>query len=76
MGISRATRNARVPHLEKYHGSETFLTEALTIEAKQQIDNAVKDGKPFFLDLALYALHAPFHSNPRYAANYADSGKG
>ena len=75
-GHLKGNKKRAVPHLEKYHGSETFLTEALTIEAKQQIDNAVKDGKPFFLDLALYALHAPFHSNPRYAANYADSGKG
>ena len=74
-GHIKGNKRRAVPHLEKYHGSETFLTEALTLEAKQQIDAAVEDGKPFFLDLALYALHAPFHSNPRYAANYADSGK-
>ena len=64
-----------VPHLEKYHGTETFLTEALTIEAKSHLTEAVKANKPFFLYLAHYAVHAPFHSDPRFAANYVDSGK-
>lgn len=64
-----------VPHLEKYHGTETFLTEALTIEANSQLRDAVQDGKPFFLYFAHYAVHAPFNSDPRFAANYRDSGK-
>jgi arylsulfatase A-like enzyme len=64
-----------VPHLEKYHGTETFLTEALTIEARSHVADAVKGGKPFFLYLAHYAVHAPFNSDPRFAANYKDSGK-
>lgn len=64
-----------VPHLEKYHGTETFLTEALTIEANARVAEAVKADQPFFLYLAHYAVHAPFNSDPRFAANYADSGK-
>ena len=64
-----------VPHLEKYHGTETFLTDALTQEAKSQITAAVDDNKPFFLHLAHYAVHAPFESDPRFAANYAQSNK-
>jgi arylsulfatase A-like enzyme len=64
-----------VPHLEKYHGTETFLTEALSIEAKSHVADAVKAGKPFFLYLAHYAVHAPFNSDPRFAAHYAGSGK-
>jgi arylsulfatase A-like enzyme len=64
-----------VPHLEKYHGTETFLTEALSIEALSQVAEAAKAGKPFFLYLAHYAVHAPFNSDPRFAAHYADSGK-
>ena len=64
-----------VPHLEKYHGTDTFLTEALTIEAKARVTDAVKAGKPFFLYLAHYAVHAPFNSDPRFAAHYKDSGK-
>ncbi len=64
-----------VPHLEKYHGTETFLTEALTLEANARIGEAVRDGKPFFLHFAHYAVHSPFDSDPRFAAHYKDSGK-
>jgi arylsulfatase A-like enzyme len=73
-GKVNGSRNA-VPHLEKYHGTETFLTEALTIEAKSRVTDAVKAGKPFFLYMAHYAVHAPFNSDPRFAAHYEDSGK-
>jgi len=64
-----------VPGLEKYHGREIFLTEALTLEAKAHVADAVKVNRPFFLYLAHYAVHAPFNSDPRFAANYEDSGK-
>lgn len=64
-----------VPHLEKYHGSELFLTEALTIEANAHVSAAVDAGKPFFLYFAQYAVHAPFHSDPRFADHYKESGK-
>lgn len=64
-----------VPHLNKYHGTETFLTDALTQEAKAQITHSVEDNKPFFLHLAHYAVHAPFESDPRFAANYGQSDK-
>ena len=66
---------AAVPGLEKYHGTETFLTEALTIEAKRHVTETVKQGQPFYLYFAQYAVHAPFDSDPRFAAHYADSGK-
>ena len=66
---------AAVPGLEKYHGTDTFLTEALTLEAKSHVADAVKAKKPFFLYLAHYAVHAPFNSDPRFAANYKNSGK-
>ncbi len=64
-----------VPHLEKYHGQDLFLTEALTLEAKDLVSSAAKSGKPFFLNFAHYAVHAPFESDPRFAAHYKDSGK-
>jgi arylsulfatase A-like enzyme len=64
-----------VPSLEKYHGTETFLTEALTTEAKAHVSEAVKAGKPFYLNFAQYAVHAPFNSDPRFADHYKDSGK-
>ncbi|MDA7916227.1 sulfatase-like hydrolase/transferase [Verrucomicrobia bacterium] len=64
-----------VPHLDKYHGSKTFLTEALTIEAKKVVSKAVKSKEPFFLHFAHYAVHGPFESDPRFADHYRDSGK-
>ncbi len=71
------TRRARsaVPHLDQYHGTKTFLTEALTIETKKVIEKTVKADEPFYLYFSHYAVHAPFESDPRFAANYADSGK-
>lgn len=74
-GNKKQPASHAVPGLEKYHGTETFLTEALTIEANAQIAAAVKEGKPFYLNLAHYAVHAPFHSDPRFAAHYKDSGR-
>jgi len=61
--------------LDKYHGQEIFLTEALTIEANAHVADAVKADKPFFLYFAQYAVHAPFNSDPRFAPHYKDSGK-
>lgn len=74
-GLSTQRSQAAVPHLEKYHGTETFLTEALTLEANARVSDAVKAGQPFFLYFAHYAVHAPFESDPRFAAHYAGSGK-
>jgi arylsulfatase A-like enzyme len=64
-----------VPGMEKYHGQDIFLTEALTLEAKAHVSEAVKAQKPFFLHFAHYAVHAPFNSDPRFAAHYKDSGR-
>ncbi|MBN1588585.1 MAG: sulfatase [Pirellulales bacterium] len=74
-GNGRRKAHSAVPHLEKYHGTETFLTEALTLEAKSHVTDAVKTGKPFFLYLAHYAVHVPLDSDPRFAAHYKDSDK-
>ncbi len=73
LGGNRA-KNA-VPHLEAYHGTKTFLTEALTIETKKLVEETVKSGAPFYLYFAHYAVHGPFDSDARFAAHYADSGK-
>ena len=71
---ARHGKTGQVPHLEKYHGTDTFLTEALTLEANRHIEACVKEQKPFFLHMSHYALHAPFDSDPRFAKNYAQSG--
>ena len=67
--------NRAVPGLDKYHGSNTFLTEALTIEANARVSEAVADNKPFFLYFPQYAVHAPFQSDPRFADQYKSTGK-
>ncbi len=72
-GLIRGRRARAVPGLEKYHGTDTFLTEALTLEAKAQIDTAVAAGRPFFLYLSHYAVHNPFETDPRFAAHYQDT---
>ncbi len=74
-GAGGKRARSAVPHLDQYHGTKTFLTEALTIETKKLVSQAVDDGKPFYLYFSHYAVHAPFESDPRFAANYADSGK-
>ncbi len=63
-----------VPGLEKYHGKETFLTEALTIEANAAMDQAIKDKKPFFLYMSHYAVHVPFAKDDRFYKKYLDAG--
>ena len=69
-GAIRGTSSRAVPGLEKYHGSGTFLTEALTLEALAQIDRAADDGVPFFLYLSHYAVHNPFETDRRFEARY------
>lgn len=64
-----------VPDLEEYHGTETYLTEALTRKANEAIGEAVEADKPFFLNMCHYAVHAPFNLDPRFAEHYKNSDK-
>jgi len=76
--FSAAFRNASriwdVPGLEKYHGQDIFLTEALTREANLAVDAAVADDKPFYLYMAHYAVHVPFAEDSRFIARYKQAG--
>lgn len=65
---------AAVPGLEKYHGKDIFLSEALTIEAEKALDNARKTDKPFFLYMAHYAIHTPIQPDMRFYQKYLDKG--
>ena len=62
------------PMLEKYHGTDTFLTEALTLEASKLIDSSAAVNKPFFLYMSHYAVHAPFKADKRFIQKYRDRG--
>lgn len=74
-GNIKGNKSRAVPGLEAYHGTATFLTDALTSEAKKQMDQALSEGKPFYLNMAHYALHTPFETDKRYLSHYADSAK-
>lgn len=65
-GASGPKATHAVPGLDAYFGEEMFLTEALTLEAKRHVAEAVREEKPFFLNFCHYAVHAPFQQDPRY----------
>ena len=75
-GHIKGNKARAVNGLEKYHGKDIFLTEALTLEAKQEMSKAVAERKPFFLHMAHYAVHAPFQADGRFLKNYEGSDKG
>jgi len=64
-----------VPGLEKYHKMDTFLSEAITLEAKDAVTRSIQKEKPFFLYMSHYAVHSPFQSDPRFIKNYENSKK-
>ncbi|MBR5062405.1 MAG: sulfatase [Prevotella sp.] len=68
------TSPMHTPDLEKYWGTGTFLTEALTQEALAALDKAKQLGQPFYLYLSHYAVHIPIDRDPRYFQKYLDKG--
>ncbi|WP_265242778.1 sulfatase [Muriicola sp. Z0-33] len=63
-----------VPGLEKYHGEDIFLTEAITREALVAMDTAITIEKPFFLYMSHYAVHTPIMGDDRYLDKYLEKG--
>jgi arylsulfatase A-like enzyme len=63
-----------VRNLEKYHGQNIFLTEALTLEAIAALKENQSKNKPFFLYFAHYAVHLPFDKDERFYQKYIDKG--
>jgi len=61
-----------VPGLEKYHGKDIYLTEALTQESLSALDS-IKGKKPFFLYMAHYAVHTPIMGDKRYLQKYINA---
>lgn len=74
-GWIKGNRNRAVPGLEKYHGSDTFLSDALTLEAGREMEKAVAEKRPFYLNMAHYAVHAPFETDERFINHYTDPSK-
>ncbi|MBL7965931.1 MAG: sulfatase [Prolixibacteraceae bacterium] len=63
-----------IPGLEKYHGDTINLTEALTREAIQALDKSRTTGKPFYLYMSHYAVHAPLEPDHRFYPKYKAMG--
>lgn len=63
-----------VPGLEKYHGQDVNLTEALTREAITEMEKSVSADQPFYLYLSHYAVHAPWEEDRRFYQRYRDAG--
>jgi arylsulfatase A-like enzyme len=63
-----------VPDLEEYYGTDTFLTEALTLEAMKALDAPIKKKQPFYLNMAHYAVHVPIMADKRFVQKYYDAG--
>ena len=66
-------QNFHVSGLEKYKGTGTFLTEALTIEALEALKKPISEGQPFYLYMSHYAIHAPYDPDDRFVQNYRDT---
>ncbi len=58
-----------VPDLEQYFGTDTFLTEALTLEAIKALEDPIKNRQPFYLNMAHYAVHVPLMNDERFYKN-------
>lgn len=63
-----------VPGLEKYWGEDIFVTEALTIEAIDALEQVKHKDYPFFLYMSHYAIHIPVDKDKRYYQKYIDNG--
>ncbi|OOG16305.1 sulfatase [Sphingobacterium sp. CZ-UAM] len=63
-----------VPDLMEYHGTSTFLTEALTQEALKALEEPIRRKEPFFLHFSNYAVHVPIQPDPRFVQKYLDRG--
>jgi arylsulfatase A-like enzyme len=63
-----------VPDLEEYFGSDTFLTEALTLEALKSLEAPIKNKQPFYLNMAHYAIHTPITADKRFVQKYYHAG--
>lgn len=63
-----------VRDLNKHILQKEFLTDALTAEAIQAIENNRGSEKPFFLYISHYAVHVPLSKDARYYQKYIDKG--
>ncbi|MEI6189662.1 MAG: sulfatase [Chitinophagia bacterium] len=72
--IPNKTSYQAVPDLSNYHGTNTNLTEALTLEAIKSLEAPIRLKIPFYLNMAHYAVHVPIQPDLRFYQSYLDKG--
>jgi len=75
-GFARGDSVYNVPDLEAYKGRDITLAQALTDRAIAEMERARADGRPFFVQLAHYAVHVPIEPADEFGAAYAGDGLG
>src|SRR5205085_9186352 len=58
-------QNGRQQHYGK--APQDYLTDVLAAKARSFIDSSAASGRPFMLEVATFAPHAPYTPAPRYA---------
>ncbi len=61
-----------VPGLDRWHGTDAYLTDVLTDATADALRGAIDDGAPFFLYMSEYAVHSPRDADDKYLARYKD----
>ena len=64
----------RMPNLEDGPKGE-YLTDRLTSEAIQVMDDFSKQDKPWLLYMSYYTVHGPLHSKPEKTKKYAEKAR-
>ena len=60
-----------VPGLEKWHGQDIWLDDAIARDACDAMTKAVASARPFFLSFCPYGVHTPLMEDARFAKDYA-----
>lgn len=63
-----------VPDVAEYFGTDTYLTEAITLEALKTLEAPIRNNQPFFLHMSQFAVHDPYNPDRRYMQKYLDAG--
>ena len=61
-------------NMAEYYGTNTHLTDALTLEALKTLEYPIDNDIPFFLSLCHHGVHTPIQSDPRFVQKYIDAG--
>ena len=81
--LGHATSLMSTPDLNRYWGTGTYLTEALTQEALRALDEwkappqpspIGREKVPFYLYMSHYAIHVPIDRDMRFYQKYIDKG--